>query len=1189
MARSGQASVEVIADFTKFAAQFQRDLNNALRGVTIDMSGIANQISGGIREGVNAANQEFRRLGGQAEDVLNRVAQQSQRTGRTMAASFAAAGREMSSVGDDLSMLSVPMAAVGVVTVNTAGNFEAAMNKVKAATESSGKEFTNLRNLAIELGSTTAFSASEAAFAMNELATAGFDTTEIMGALPGVLDMAAAGSVSLSSAAEIASGILNGFGFAATDLSSVNDILARTFLSTATTLSDLGESFKYVGPTAKSAGLTFTETAAAIGLMGNAGIKGSSAGTALNSSISRLLKPTAEVETTLRALGVTVTNSSGKLLPLVDIMRQLEKAGADTTDMITLFGLEAGPDMMALLSQGSGALTALDRELKNAGGTAQKVATTQMQGFNGSMDELTSSAEGLMIAIGDAGLLGWMTSLTKALTKLTAKVATLDPAFLRIATIVGAVVIAIGPFLAVFGRMATAIGEGILALKKFGAWAVRIAPWLTALTGPIGWAIAALLALGVAAVVAYKKSEAFRTVVDRAFRAVASAALTMWQTAIVPAFNWIVAKTQVVSAAIVRLWQQAQPVFSAWGTAVLRIWNTAIKPAFGAIGASFATAGSAIAGFWTGTAQPALTALMALFSKVAVAIRSWWAGNGDTVMRTAASVMTWLGGVALQVWSGIMTVLKAVAAVISWVIVTVAIPLWKALVSVIQTVVGVVMSMRSVWTVVGVVIGAAIVAVVAVLKVFWVVVTTVFSAVAAIVRWLWSSVVVPAFTAMGVVIKAFVAVITWMWTSVMQPVFSAIGAAMNAVGSAVIWLWTSVVMPAFRAIGAVISWVWTSVIMPVFSALSAAVMAVGAVFTWWWNTFSPVFRAVGNLMWTVWSGIISVVFDLLKLAFSVLWGVIQVWWAGVKVVFAALGAVFTWWWGMVSSVMSAIGSAFMWLWGVVQTAIAAVGAAFTWVWSVISPVFSAIGSGLAWLWGVIVTAFNAVVAFIRAAISQVVAAASGVAAFVSQLGVYFQAGVNVVRDKIGSMISFVRELPGKIISAIGNVGSMLYNAGQNIINGLIDGIGNRIGALRAKISDAARAIRDALPFSPAKYGPLSGSGAPNIAGATIVNMVTSGMKTQIPGLRAASLDLASAISSPLLLEAKSALGMQDPTIEARRLLAAADARPTATAADEEKTYTITVNAIDPRSAARGVMEAIAEWERSNGSGWRARL
>lgn len=1190
MARSGQASVEVLADFSKFAATFQKDLNAALRGVTLDMTGISNQISNGVRDGVNAANNEFRRLGNQAGESFNTISRQSQQTGRAMAASFASAGREMSNVGDQMSMaISLPMAAAGAATINAAGDFEQAMNKVKAATEASGAEFTNLRNLAIDLGSTTAFSASEAAYAMNELATAGFDTTEIMGALPGVLDMAAAGSVSLSSAAEIAAGVLNGFGFAATDLSYVNDVLARDFLSTATTLSDLGESFKYVGPTAKSAGLTFTEVAAAIGLMGNAGIKGSMAGTALNASISRLLKPTADVESTLKTLGVTVTNSSGKLLPLVDIMRQLEKAGADTADMITLFGLEAGPDMMALLSQGSGALAALDKELQNAGGTAQKVATTQMAGFNGAMDELTSSAEGLMIAIGDAGLLGWMTSLTDKLTELTMKMSKLPPTFLRIATIVGAVVIAIGPFLAVFGRMATAIGEGILALKKFGAWAVRVAPWLTALTGPIGWAIVALLALAVAAVVAYKKSEAFRAVVDRAFRSVAAAALWMWQNAIVPAFNWIVAKTKVVGAAIVRLWQQAQPVFAAWGAAVLRIWNSSIKPALGAIGNSFKTAGAAIAGFWSGTAQPALTALMGLFARVAVAVRSWWAGNGDTVMRTAASVMTWLGGVALQVWGGIMTVLRAVAAVISWMIVTVAIPLWKALVSVIRTVVGAVMSMRSVWTVVGAVIAVVIVAIVAILKVLWVVVTTVFSAVAAIVRWLWTSVVVPAFTAMGVVIKAFVAVITWMWTSVMQPVFAAIGAAMNAVGSVVIWLWTSVIMPAFRAIGAVIAFVWTSVIMPVFNALSAAVLAVGAVFAWWWNTFSPVFRAVGSLMWTVWSGIISVVFDLLKLGFAAVWGVIQVWWAGVRTVFAALGAVFAWLWGtVISPRMTAIGAAFTLLWAVVLVAITAIGAVFTWLWSVISPVFAAIGSALAWLWGVIVSVFNAIVAFVRAAISQVVVAASGVAGFVSQLGVYFQAGVNVVRDKIGSMISFVRELPGRIISAIGNVGSMLYNAGQNIINGLIDGITSRIGALRAKISDAARAVRDALPFSPAKYGPLSGGGAPNIAGATIVDMVASGMRSQIPDLYSTATDLAGAVASPLFSTAKGAMiGMQGP--KDMIAMTAAETRQTPTATETGRAYTITVNAIDPRSAARSVIEAIAEWERSNGSGWRARL
>jgi TP901 family phage tail tape measure protein len=1119
MARAGQASVEVMADFSQFASTFQRDLNTALRGVRIDMTGVADQISGGVRDGVNAANQELRRLGNQAGESFDQITQRSAAAGRSVATSFASVGRQMSSVGDTMTMaISLPVAAAGAATINVAGSFEQAMNKVKAATESSGKEFTNLRNLAIDLGSTTAFSASEAAYAMNELATAGFDTNEIMGALPGVLDMAAAGSVSLSDAAEIASGILNGFGFSATDLSYVNDVLARDFLATATSLSDLGESFKYVGPTAKSAGLTFTEIAAAIGLMGNAGIKGSMAGTALNSSISRLLKPTAEVESTLKALGVTVTNSSGKLLPLVDIMRQLEKSGADTADMIALFGLEAGPDMMALLSQGSGALAELDKELQNSGGTAQKVATTQMAGFNGSMDELTSSAEGLMIAIGDAGLLGWMTSLVGKLTALTMSASKLSPTFLKITTIVAIVAAAIGPFLAIFGRMATAIGEGILAFKKFGSWALRVAPWLSALGGPIGWVIAAIVALGIAAVIAYQKCEAFRRVVDRAFRAVATAAVWMWQNAIVPAFNWIVAKAKVVGAAIAQLWQQAQPVFVAWGAAVMRIWNSAIKPAFGSIAGSFKTAGSAIAGFWTGTAQPALTSLMGLFARLAVAIRSWWSGNGDNVMRTAAAVVTWLGGVMFQVWTGIMTVLKAAAAVIAWVIVNATIPLWKALISVIRTVVTTVMSMKNVWIVIGAVIVAAVMITVGIVKVLWTVITTVFTAVAAIVRWLWTTIVVPAFAAMGVVIKAFVAVITWMWTSVLSPVFSALGTVLNVVGGVIIWLWTSVFVPAFHAIGAVVSWVWNSIIMPVFNAIKTAIGAIVTAITWLWTTFGPLFMAIGNLIWTVWSGVISIVFALFKLAFTVIIAVVQVFWAIIQAAFMAVAAVVMVVWStVIQPILTAIGALFTWLWSAaIQPALAAIGAFFLWLWSAaISPVINWVSGALSWLWGVIQTIFNAVVSFIRGAINQIVSAANGVTGFVNAISAHFQNVVNSVRDKINAAIDFVRGLPNQIIGAIGDLGSLLYKAGQNVINGLINGISNRIGALRDKISDVASSIRNALPFSPAKEGPLSGSGDPTIAGGKIVTMIASGMENRASSLRAAAWNVAdSALYAP---------------------------------------------------------------------------
>src|SRR5690606_39644558 len=100
---------------------------------------------------------------------------------------------------------------------------------------------------------------------------------------------------------------------------------------------------------------------------------------------SRLIKPTGEVQETLERLGVEVQDSAGKMLPLADILRQLEEAGADTADMITIFGVEAGPGMQALLDQGHEALTSLTTELENAGGTAKEIASVQMEGLNGAL------------------------------------------------------------------------------------------------------------------------------------------------------------------------------------------------------------------------------------------------------------------------------------------------------------------------------------------------------------------------------------------------------------------------------------------------------------------------------------------------------------------------------------------------------------------------------------------------------------------------------------------------------------------------------------------------------------------------------------------------------------------------------------------------------------------------------------
>ncbi|UNZ20630.1 phage tail tape measure protein [Streptomyces sp. 891-h] len=304
-------------------------------------------------------------------------------------------------------------------TLKAAGDFEKAMNRVRAVTGASGKDFKALREQAKHLGATTQYSATQAADAMGFLAMAGFSTTQIMKAMPGTLNLAAAGQMNLARAADISSNILTGYGFKAEKTGKVVDVLAKTFTSTNTNLQQLGDAFKYAGPVAHSAGVKFEEASAAIGLMGNAGIQASMAGTALRGAISRLLAPTKKVQGVLDDLGITVKDAHGNLLPLNQIIKQLHDSGATTGQMMTIFGQRAGPAMASLVDQGAGALVKLTKKLENSGGTADHIAKVQMEGLKGQMVALKSAWEGFLIELGDLGVLKVATGAVEGLTTAT--------------------------------------------------------------------------------------------------------------------------------------------------------------------------------------------------------------------------------------------------------------------------------------------------------------------------------------------------------------------------------------------------------------------------------------------------------------------------------------------------------------------------------------------------------------------------------------------------------------------------------------------------------------------------------------------------------------------------------------------------------------------------------------------------
>ena len=323
-------------------------------------------------------------------------------------------------------------AAVGIARnlISTMANFEESMNKVGAVSKANQQEMKALEKAARDLGATTRYSAAEVADGMTFMAMAGFEVNEIVGAMPNVLQLATAASLDMASAADISSNILTGYGLQVEDLARVNDVLVAAMTNANVDLRGLGEAMKYAGPIASGMGVSFEEAAAAIALMGNAGIQGSMAGTSLRNALKRLAAPTGKAAKLVKQLGLDAAVAADGSIDLVKTVRILEghlKDGMDQAELtalaIQIFGDRAGPAMAALVAQGGDALENFIRDLEKSEGVAAETADRMNKGLNAQLRALKSAWEELALTIGDTGVLnnatGAVSTLTEALREFT--------------------------------------------------------------------------------------------------------------------------------------------------------------------------------------------------------------------------------------------------------------------------------------------------------------------------------------------------------------------------------------------------------------------------------------------------------------------------------------------------------------------------------------------------------------------------------------------------------------------------------------------------------------------------------------------------------------------------------------------------------------------------------------------------
>lgn len=448
-------------------------------------------------------------------------------------------GNSISNVGSSLMPISATVTGIGVAGLKVATDFEKAMSGVQAITGATGEEFEALRNTAIDLGATTAFSSGEVAEAMTEMAKAGWSTTQIIEGMAGVLDATAASGENLGSVATIVADAITGFGLEARDSARVADLLTQAANSGTIGITDLGESYKYVAPLAQSMGLSIEDVTTALSAMSMSGIKGSQAGTALRTVLTNMTKPTDTIANAMSDLGIVITNNDGSFKSLNEIVDMMRGSFSGLTDdqkayyATALAGKEGMSGLLSLLNMTQEEYDALSQSMNDCTGIAGETAAVMQDNLQSKLEQLGGALESLAIKLADH-VIPFLTQFVEHITKVVDAFGNLSPEVQKAILVIGGIVAAAGPVLVVVGKVISAIGTIMTIVPKlataFGAVKTAFAA-LSAVfaANPIGLVIAAVAALIAIFITLWNNCEGFREFWINLWQGIKDFFVTIWE------------------------------------------------------------------------------------------------------------------------------------------------------------------------------------------------------------------------------------------------------------------------------------------------------------------------------------------------------------------------------------------------------------------------------------------------------------------------------------------------------------------------------------------------------------------------------------------------------------------------------------------------------------------------------------
>ncbi|MFH6693899.1 phage tail tape measure protein [Streptococcus gallolyticus] len=471
-----------------------------------------NTLKSNIGDVASATEKQKNQLLGARTAMMDTAAKISELQGRLQSLAteiniFSRMGSAMTNFGDKLTTLgsgavnlgstltgaiTTPLVGIGVAAMTTFGNFEQQMNRVKAISGATGGQFDQLKQRAVELGASSVFSASEVAQAMENMASAGMNVNDIYSASAGVMDLAAVSGRDMGLAAEAVASAMNQFGIAGENATHVADVYAKAAADTNAETVDMAEAMKYAGPVMSSLNSSFEETAAAIGIMSNAGIKGSQAGTTLRTAMQRLAAPTDVASKLMQSLGISAYNSEGQMKPISELLPHLQERLSGLSEeqrnnaLNTLFGKESLSGMLALLDSAGPEFDGVVSGLQNSNGAAKEMADTMNSGLSGSIENLKGKLETAAITVSER-FAPYIEQLADKVGELTEWFTNLSEEQQDQIIKWGLVAAAAGPALVVFGKVAGTLGTTFKALgtvsSGIGKLVGKVAPLITNFAG----------------------------------------------------------------------------------------------------------------------------------------------------------------------------------------------------------------------------------------------------------------------------------------------------------------------------------------------------------------------------------------------------------------------------------------------------------------------------------------------------------------------------------------------------------------------------------------------------------------------------------------------------------------------------------------------------------------------------------